>query len=83
MRCARCGGLAVTECFYGGETMFEGWSYDGIRCVNCGAIAGHPPAAVALRHPAVGPLRRSCGRLGPLPVGWHRRNTASDRAPSS
>lgn len=38
MPCARCGGLMVAEHFSGGDTMIEFWAYQGLRCVNCGAI---------------------------------------------
>lgn len=40
MPCARCGGFMVAQHFNGGETMMEGWTYQGLRCVNCGAIVG-------------------------------------------
>ena len=59
-RCTRCGGLAVAEYFCGGETMFEGWSYDGIRCVNCGAVGGRPPSR---RGRSIGGSLRSLSRL--------------------
>ena len=39
MRCSRCSGLVVADYFCGGETIFNAWSYEGKRCVNCGAVA--------------------------------------------
>lgn len=38
MDCDRCGGLLVAEHFAGGDSMVGAWQYDGLRCVNCGAI---------------------------------------------
>ena len=39
MDCDRCGGLWVAEHFVGGDSDSVGaWQYDGLRCVNCGAI---------------------------------------------
>ena len=53
MRCTRCGGLVVAEHFNGGETMIDGWAYQGLRCVNCGAIMADPGFPLMN---AVGPL---------------------------
>ena len=39
MRCSRCSGLVVSDYFCGGETIFNAWSYEGKRCINCGAVA--------------------------------------------
>jgi hypothetical protein len=80
MRCGRCGGLAVADYFSGGETIFEGWSYAGFRCVNCGAVAGAPAPGAQRRHPAAEPLREGCDRPGPRSGGRHNRRTASARA---
>lgn len=38
MRCTRCAGLVVPDHFCGDAAFIGGWSYDGWRCVNCGAI---------------------------------------------
>lgn len=42
MKCSRCSGLIVCDYFCGGEGIFNAWSYEGERCVNCGAIAARP-----------------------------------------
>ena len=44
MDCARCGGLTLAERFFGASRTAGAWSYDGLRCVNCGAIAFVEPA---------------------------------------
>jgi hypothetical protein len=38
MDCARCGGLKLAERFCGASLTAGAWSYDGYRCINCGAI---------------------------------------------
>ena len=38
MSCERCGGFKVSEYFYGADSSCGFWSYQGYRCVNCGAI---------------------------------------------
>jgi methionyl-tRNA synthetase len=38
MACERCGGFKVSEYFYGADSSCGFWSYQGYRCVNCGAI---------------------------------------------
>lgn len=38
MQCDRCGGLKIEEYFCGASVTAGAWSYDGYRCVNCGAI---------------------------------------------
>jgi len=40
LRCKRCGGLLVAERFFGETSPLGGWAYEGVRCLNCGAIFG-------------------------------------------
>jgi hypothetical protein len=42
MACKRCGGLLVAERFYGSNSTLGAWTYDGWRCVNCGAVYTAP-----------------------------------------
>ncbi|MEO8327017.1 MAG: hypothetical protein ABI618_14270 [Nitrospirota bacterium] len=41
MNCIRCGGLQMVDQFYGMEGDGSVWMYDGVRCLNCGAV--HEP----------------------------------------
>lgn len=55
MTCERCGGLKIAERFYATDATVSMWSYDGFRCLNCGAISTEEPASLAL---AIGEVRR-------------------------
>lgn len=44
--CARCGGLKVAERFYTTDATASMWSYEGFRCLNCGAISVEEPLSV-------------------------------------
>jgi hypothetical protein len=38
VRCKRCNGLLVAERFFGETSPLGGWTYEGVRCLNCGAV---------------------------------------------
>ena len=42
MSCERCGGLKIFDHFYGTTAGTSAWSYDGLRCLNCGHISDVP-----------------------------------------
>jgi hypothetical protein len=74
MRCPRCSGLIVKEYFCGGETVFGAWSYEGVRCVNCGAIVDREPPSPVIQ-PGTGPRHRRAPRM-------LRREMSSRRVPA-
>ncbi|MGQ0810579.1 MAG: hypothetical protein ACT4OO_05065 [Nitrospiraceae bacterium] len=39
MTCERCGGLKIFDHFYGTEAEVSAWSYEGLRCLNCGNVS--------------------------------------------
>lgn len=41
MNCPRCGGFQMPDQFYGLEGDGTVWMYEGVRCLNCGAV--HQP----------------------------------------
>ena len=48
MSCERCGGFKIAEYFYGADSSCGFWSYQGLRCVNCGAISVEPEKKPAM-----------------------------------
>lgn len=42
MSCERCGGLKIVDHFYGTTAGTSAWSYEGLRCLNCGHITDLP-----------------------------------------
>ena len=42
MSCERCGGLKIVDHFYGTTAGTSAWSYEGLRCLNCGHITELP-----------------------------------------
>lgn len=53
MICERCRGLKLLDHFYGMENDGSVWTYDGLRCLNCGFITplmkGERPVTDATR----------------------------------
>ena len=51
MSSERSGGLKVLDHFYGTTAGTSAWSYDGLRCLNCGHITDLPGADGAMARP--------------------------------
>ena len=54
MSCERCGGLKIVDHFYGTTAGTSAWSYEGLRCLNCGHITDLPGAGKNGANGAVG-----------------------------
>jgi hypothetical protein len=56
MSCERCGGLKIVDYFYGTTAGTSAWSYEGLRCLNCGHITDLPGAEGRMTQPLQRPM---------------------------